>query len=266
MPPLEQWVASAREKLKTLPARTSNWYRENKQATHDLVGLFLFSVFTYLIIRATGLAQLFFEYSREHEELHLNEMILTWGTVCSFSISIFALRRWAEAARRLEQANTDSLTRLFNRRKGWEVMEHEIARSNRYGWPLSMIMFDIDHFKTINDTHGHRTGDRVLMTVAAVARESIRSIDELIRWGGEEFIVLLPETELEAALPVAERLREAIAAIRVKIPNDELSITASIGVTRKDENSPDLETLLARADQALYIAKYLGRNRVATSK
>ncbi|HJR79253.1 MAG TPA: GGDEF domain-containing protein [Anaerolineales bacterium] len=265
MSSVEQWVAAARKTLKTLPARTFNWYRENKQATHDLVGLFLFSVFTYFIIRETGLARTFLEFTRQQER-QIEELVFTLGVVSLLSVSIFALRRWAEAAKRLEQANTDSLTRLFNRRKGWEVMEHEIARSNRYGWPLSIIMFDIDHFKTINDTHGHRTGDRVLIAVATVARESIRSIDELIRWGGEEFIVLLPETDLEAALPVAERLREAIAGIRVKIPNDELSITASIGVTRKDEHSPDLETLLARADQALYIAKFLGRNRVARSK
>jgi diguanylate cyclase (GGDEF)-like protein len=224
------------------------------------------SVITYFFIVANDLMDVFYEYTRQHEELELDELVLTFGIVSSLSISVFAVRRWAEAARRLGQANTDSLTGLFNRRKGWEVLEYEIVRSERYRRPLSIILLDIDHFKTVNDTHGHLAGDRVLQAVANGARETIRSVDILIRWGGEEFVVLLPETDLEAALLTAERLRAAIAEIRIKVPNEELSVTASIGVTRKDENTPDLETFIARADQALYIAKYKGRNQVATSK
>ena len=157
-------------------------------------------------------------------------------------------------------------TGLFNRRKGWELLQDEIVRSDRYQRNLCVITLDIDNFKTINDTQGHLAGDLVLKTVAKVAGETVRSIDHLFRWGGEEFLVVLPDTELEAALHVAERLREAIARTAIQISNMELNVTGSLGVTRKDENTPDLETLLARADQAMYVAKHLGRNRVASSK
>ena len=160
----------------------------------------------------------------------------------------------------------DPLTGLFNRRRGWELLEDEIVRSDRYQRDLCVIMLDIDNFKTINDTQGHLAGDLVLKTVAKVAGETVRSIDHLFRWGGEEFLVVLPDTELEAALHVAERLREAIAGIPIQISSGYFNVTASFGVTRKDENTPDLETLLARADQAMYVAKYLGRDRVASSK
>ena len=160
----------------------------------------------------------------------------------------------------------DPLTGLFNRRRGWELLEDEIVRSDRYQRDLCVIMLDIDNFKTINDTQGHLAGDLVLTTVAKVAGETVRSIDHLFRWGGEEFLVVLPNTKLEAALYIAERLREAIARIPIQIPSKKLNVTASFGVTRKDENTPDLETLVARADQAMYVAKHLGRDRVASSK
>ena len=160
----------------------------------------------------------------------------------------------------------DPLTGLLNRRRGWELLEDEIVRSDRYQRDLCVIMLDIDNFKTINDTQGHLAGDLVLTTVAKIAGEIVRSIDHLFRWGGEEFLVVLPNTKLEAALYIAERLREAITRIPIQISSRELNVTASFGVTRKDENTPDLETLVARADQAMYVAKHLGRNRVASGK
>jgi diguanylate cyclase (GGDEF)-like protein len=169
-------------------------------------------------------------------------------------------------ARLRELSIRDPLTGLFNRRRGWEVLADEIVRSDRYQRDLCVIMLDIDNFKTINDTQGHLAGDLVLTTVAKVAGETVRSIDQLFRWGGEEFLVVLPDTELEAALHVAERLREAIARIPIQVHSRELNVTASLGVTRKDENTSDLETLVARADQAMYVAKHLGRDRVARSK
>ena len=160
----------------------------------------------------------------------------------------------------------DPLTGLFNRRRGWELLEDEIVRSDRYQRDLCVIMLDLDNFKTINDTQGHLAGDLVLKTVAKVAGETVRSVDHLIRWGGEEFLVMLPDTKLEAALYVAGRLRETIARTPIQIPSTELNVTASFGVTQKDENTLDLETLIARADQAMYVAKHLGRDRVASSK
>ena len=148
----------------------------------------------------------------------------------------------------------------------WEVIEYEMTRADRYKHPLSLILFDIDHFKSINDTHGHQEGDSVLKAVAHVVQELVRRTDGLIRWGGEEFIVLLPETDLESALLTAERLRAAVANTPIKASHEEFRVTASFGVVEKDENTPSLETLVARADQAMYIAKHKGRNHVATSR
>jgi diguanylate cyclase (GGDEF)-like protein len=256
----------ARKIFKSLFSKFPNWYYENRQPIHDLIGLFVLSIFTYFFIVRNDLMDSFNAFTRRYEQLELDEWVLTLGVISSVYIPIFAIRRWHEAARRLKQANTDHLTRFFTRHKGLEVLEYELARSKRYERPLSIIMMDIDSFKNINDTYGHLAGDHILKAVARIAHGTVRSVDNLIRWGGEEFIVLLPDTELKEALQVAERLREAIAAAPIKIPNAELNVTASFGVARKDDNTPDLETLLARADQAMYISKYMGRNRVASSK
>jgi len=252
--------------FKALLSKLLHWYGENRQATNDLLVLSVLSTLTYLFIRSNDLMEQFYEYTRQHEELQLDELALTMGVISSLYISVFAVRRWAEAARRLKQANTDNLTELFNRHKGWEILEHELARAKRYQRPLSLIMLDIDFFKEINDRHGHLAGDYILKAVADIARETVRSFDNLIRWGGEEFIVLLPDTELEAALQVAERLREEISSAPIQVPGSALNITASFGIATKDENTTDSEILVARADQAMYIAKHRGRNRVAISR
>lgn len=247
-------------------ARLLKWYREHKDAIRDLIILLVLSVLTYFYVLENDLMDALYAFSRQYEAVELDELILTIGIVSSVYGTIFAIRRWAEATKLLRESNTDSLTKLFNRRKGWEMIEYEIVRSDRYQSHLSIIMLDIDHFKTINDTYGHQAGDTVLKVVAQVAQESVRKNDELIRWGGEEFIVLLPNTDLEGALLSAERLRAAIADTFIKTPHEDLRITASFGVAVKDKNTPNLETLLARVDQAMYIAKYKGRNRVACSK
>jgi diguanylate cyclase (GGDEF)-like protein len=266
MTSVENAASTARKILKSLFSKFLHWYHENRQATHDLIGLFALSILTYVFIVKNGLVDRFYAFTRQHEELQLDELVLSLGVISSLYVSIFAIRRWREATRRLEQANTDHLTRLYNRYKGWEVLEYELARARRYQRPLSIIIMDIDSFKNINDTYGHLAGDHILKAVARIARETVRSVDNLIRWGGEEFVVMLPDTELREALHVAERLREAIAETSIEILNAALNITVSLGVAQRDENTPDLETLLARADQAMYIAKYLGRNRVARSK
>jgi diguanylate cyclase (GGDEF)-like protein len=264
MTSFEHPTSVARKILKPLFSKFLHRYLENRQAIHDLIVLLVLSVLTYFFIVRNDLMDSFYAFTRQHEEL--DEVILTLGVISSLYVSVFALRRWADAAKSLKQANTDHLTGLFNRHKGLEVLEYEMARAKRYQWPLSIILLDVDAFKNINDTHGHLAGDHILKAVANTARETVRTVDTLIRWGGEEFVVLLPDTELEEALQVAERLREAIAKVPISVSNTELNITASFGVAGKDENTPNLETLLARADQAMYVAKYLGRNRVASSK
>ena len=128
------------------------------------------------------------------------------------------------------------------------------------------MMLDLDHFKQINDNYGHQIGDYVLQEFAQRCKNSVREIDLIGRYGGEELVIILPETDLQTALQIAERTRNAIAEIPIKFPDQEISVTVSIGVATKDENTEYLETLIAPADQAMYIAKHKGRNRVAISK
>jgi diguanylate cyclase (GGDEF)-like protein len=128
------------------------------------------------------------------------------------------------------------------------------------------MLLDLDHFKRVNDTYGHPIGDEVLKEFAKRCKSSVREVDLVGRYGGEELIILLPETDQKAAMQVAERLRASIAATPFKVTGNEIPVTVSIGVATKDENTLHLETLIARADQAMYIAKHKGRNQVAMSK
>ncbi|WP_196161500.1 diguanylate cyclase [Reinekea sp. G2M2-21] len=156
-------------------------------------------------------------------------------------------------------SETDGLTGIANRAKLDKVLSVEWARFERYGKALSVIIFDLDHFKTINDDHGHLAGDRVLIRVAQVVETLLRKMDVLGRWGGEEFMVILPETHLEAAGQVAEKMRLAIA----QIEEHELpSVTASFGVAGCNETVNHSERLILLADSALYKAKENGRNQV----
>jgi diguanylate cyclase (GGDEF)-like protein len=163
-------------------------------------------------------------------------------------------------------ALTDPLTGLQNRRSLFELGRVEFSRAYRMNRPFCCMMLDIDHFKKINDDYGHPIGDQVLQEFAARCKNSTRAVDLIGRYGGEELIILLPETDRETALQVAERLRSAIETAPFKVSIGEVNLTVSIGVAAKDDYTSDLETLIARADQAMYIAKHKGRNRVAMSK
>ena len=183
-----------------------------------------------------------------------------------------ALEKW----RRMQQgkadleelerlANFDSLTRLYNRRAILRRLEDQIKHASRYKEELSVIMLDIDHFKNVNDHYGHLTGDDVLENVATLVRQSLRDTDRAGRYGGEEFVIILPKTNLSAALYVAERIREAIEAAEMKAPEgDVFTITVSQGLCSY-EPGEDEQCLISRADGALYRAKESGRNRVETS-
>jgi diguanylate cyclase (GGDEF)-like protein len=163
-------------------------------------------------------------------------------------------------------ALTDPLTGLQNRRCLFELGRIEFSRSRRMQRPFCCMMVDLDHFKQINDIYGHPVGDQVLQEFAKCCKSSVREVDLIGRYGGEELVILLPETDRETALLVAERVRAKIAATPVVVSDHEIHVTASIGVAGKDENTLQLETLIARADQAMYIAKHRGRNCVAMSK
>ncbi len=162
---------------------------------------------------------------------------------------------------------TDALTGLHNRRHFFELAEQETARSQRYGRSLAVLMIDIDHFKAVNDTYGHQAGDAVLQKLSAVAGKVSRGSDIIRRIGGEEFALLLPETEAHQAAAAAERLRVALAETAVQAPGaPALHVTVSIGVTTLMPADGTFDTILARADAALYAAKGSGRNRICTGE
>ncbi|NVJ52627.1 MAG: diguanylate cyclase [Campylobacteraceae bacterium] len=177
-----------------------------------------------------------------------------------YVISFTDITELKEKSNLLEyQANHDQLTGLFNRQKFNEIFKKEIKREKRYKNNLSLIIFDIDDFKNINDDFGHNVGDEILRVIAKVLLESIREHDCVARWGGEEFLVLLPQTDENGAKKVAEKIRKAIE--NYKKDDVPRQITASFGVTRFKEDDDEVSTL-KKADDALYKAKKEGKNRV----
>jgi diguanylate cyclase (GGDEF)-like protein len=175
-------------------------------------------------------------------------------------------RRLDEAEGRIrELATTDDLTGLRNRRYIQNRLEEEIVRAARTRRPLSVALFDVDHFKRINDTQGHDGGDEVLRSVGAMALRACRGSDLVARFGGDEFLIVLPETDPEGAGVIAERLRTWIEAMRVDVAKRAITVTASFGVATLAADAPALDALalVKRADEALYRVKAEGRNRVA---
>ncbi|WP_442909123.1 biofilm regulation diguanylate cyclase SiaD [Halopseudomonas sp.] len=163
----------------------------------------------------------------------------------------------------LREASThDPLTGLGNRRLLLERLKEETDRSRRYARPLSIAMLDIDHFKRVNDEHGHELGDQVLMEVSRTMDAQIRDQDLCGRWGGEEFLIILPETTLEAACQVLDRVRSAIEALHMRVGDDSVSVTASIGVAEHQAEQNYSDTI-NQADWALLTAKRSGRNRLS---
>ncbi len=167
-----------------------------------------------------------------------------------------------------QQAHVDSLTGLYNRRYLIQALEREMERTRRTARPTAVVIADLDHFKQVNDNWGHETGDRALQLAADMLRASVRKLDIACRYGGEEFVVILPDTELPLALSVAERIRAMIEAQPLSIATESdsqeaLSLTASLGVEAFDVGSMGTaEQLIGRADAFLYQAKHQGRNCV----
>lgn len=185
-------------------------------------------------------------------------------------IGVLGLRALFAHMRRQERelvrlATTDVLTQANNRRHVLELTRREIVRQQRTGRPLALLVLDLDHFKTVNDTHGHATGDAVLVGVSAACREALRAMDIFGRIGGEEFLVVLPETDEAQAIASADRLRARIAALETPAPTASVRITVSIGIAVSNTKAADVDAALTRllrdADTALYAAKSGGRNR-----
>jgi diguanylate cyclase (GGDEF)-like protein len=161
-----------------------------------------------------------------------------------------------------ELAITDSLTQVTNRRYYLERIKEEMERSKKFNYKFCCLMIDIDYFKNYNDRYGHIVGDAILRELSRTIQENIRQIDLIGRYGGEEFSIILSETDKEAAKFAAERIRQAIETKRIRAYDEELKITVSIGISTYPDDGKDIETLIDRADSALYRAKETGRNRI----
>jgi diguanylate cyclase (GGDEF)-like protein len=165
------------------------------------------------------------------------------------------------------QSIRDGLTRLFNRHFMAIALEREVHRALRSTTPLAVLMIDVDHFKAFNDTFGHEAGDTVLREVAECFRQSVRSEDVVCRYGGEEFIIILPETNEETAIERAELIRQAISKLRVRSKGETLrQISVSIGIAMYPAPARDATDLVRLADRALYDAKHAGRDRVHVAR
>ncbi len=170
-------------------------------------------------------------------------------------------RRRAEDRLR-ELAMTDELTGLYNRRHFMREAEREVERAVRFGHEVGLLMIDVDHFKAVNDSHGHAMGDEALRRVARTIRDALRDVDLVARLGGEEFAVVLPETVREGAATAAERVRRRVEAMIMPLPGGDLRFSVSIGLATAAGADLELDDLLSRADTALYEAKRAGRNKV----
>jgi len=171
-----------------------------------------------------------------------------------------------QAERKMELlATTDTLTQLFNRRKMLEMIEQEIIRFQRDSKTFLIVITDIDHFKNFNDTYGHDCGDYVLQQVSKLMKEYLRKQDVVARWGGEEFLIMLPDTDMGGGLQAVEKLRETIANTHYEYKGNEFSVTMTFGVTAYD-GSCDVDTCIKHADEVLYAGKRGGRNRVVSTQ
>jgi diguanylate cyclase (GGDEF)-like protein/PAS domain S-box-containing protein len=188
-----------------------------------------------------------------------------FGLFCLIGSQIAVAFENAQLFEQIKQlAITDTLTGLYTRRHFFSLAETEVLRVGRYQKDLSLIMIDFDHFKRVNDTYGHLVGDQVLLTFGRRMREAMRPMDFAGRYGGEEFVVLLPETSIKNAQLVAERLRKIVASTEIVTPQGNVRVTISLGVAMINSQHATLESLLDHADQALYEAKQAGKNRVKT--
>jgi diguanylate cyclase (GGDEF)-like protein len=162
-------------------------------------------------------------------------------------------------------ASTDPLTGQLNRRAFFELGQRELERFQRFGHPLSWIMFDVDLFKEINDQYGHLAGDQVLKEIADRCCHIIRHVDIFGRYGGDEFVILLPETDQTMARDIADRIRTSIGESAIMTEAGSIMVTISMGVTQATQDTMDLGILLNKADQALYKSKRAGRNTITVS-
>lgn len=207
------------------------------------------------------------EVSRRHDgsRRHIEWRITSIGPRSNNAMTLVLTQRdvteQMEKEAQLKQlATTDMLTGLVNRSKFDTLLKSEVSRQHRYARPLSVIMLDIDFFKNINDSYGHDVGDQVLIELAHLLKRNLRKADCCARWGGEEFMLLAPETSLEQAVRLAEKVRGAIKHTKFPVPG---GVTASFGVVEV-HSQESIKSVMKRVDNALYLAKEEGRDQVST--
>lgn len=194
------------------------------------------------------------------ESGEVNSVCITLFDATDAGISQTALKEAMECLS--ESSNRDGLTGMYNRRYLEKRLSSEFDRGKRYDSNLSFIIFDLDHFKKVNDTYGHLAGDEVLCNVSRRINDLLRTADVLGRYGGEEFGIILPSTSMDGALILAERIRQVIAQTPIMYKEIAIPVTISIGVSELESGSPNYEHLIHCADLALYYGKENGRNRV----
>lgn len=237
--------------------KLKHYFLDNQNSLVDGFLLVVAIVVTGWLIHTYEAGEVLYEFTQQHEGLELDEIILIL-LASYFYLSLYTIRRYYELRRMVFKAHTDALVGIRNRGRGSELIRRELERLQKSGGESVLVMFDVDNFKKINDTHGHENGDVVLREIAATVSGEIREIDEFIRWGGEEFLVLCPSTSLLSGMELAERLRQAIARLRFDFLT---KVTASFGVSPLIAGQ-SLREQIHRVDENLYASKRQGKDRV----
>ncbi|HSB98069.1 MAG TPA: GGDEF domain-containing protein [Spongiibacteraceae bacterium] len=245
----------ARELQRELATKGLHYNEDNLGIDIDIAETGIHRAQYRLEADGTELGQLQLSRDKRFTKRELERMELMIGCL------VPALRNALQYMSAMQTATRDSLTQVGNRVALEITADREIAMARRTGQPTAILVLDIDHFKSINDTYGHSAGDRVLIDVAQQLRENCREVDSIFRFGGEEFVVLLSQTEEIGATAIAERIRLAVANMNTQYQQQTIQITASIGIACLSRGE-GLPAWFERADRALYLAKKSGRNRV----
>jgi len=226
------------------------------------MGIEIHNVMAVPILSGVEVLGILIVANKDHESFTDNDLFLLETMAPTAATALENAKLFTEVER---LSFTDDLTGVFSRRHFFALAEQEFQRSNRHGHDFAIVMLDIDHFKNVNDKYGHLVGDQVLKALARDLGKSLRGMDIISRYGGEEFIVLLPDTDKTTAIGVAERLREYVAEHVHESDQGDFTITISLGVVSFSKKNKNIEELLSLADKALYEAKVAGRNRVISA-
>lgn len=243
--------------LEKILAKLRREYVDKNKLLLDVLMLLTFSIVTIVIFHVFGVSELFYNFTRKYERFELDEAIFSLAAI-SIYLMLFSIKRYFDLRLYIVRSNIDGLIGIFNRRKGIEIIKDEMDYAVRKGKNISIIMYDLDNFKIINDRLGHTVGDSVLKKVVDLVESEIRIGDAHIRWGGEEFVILCPDTDVKKATIIAERCRRKIEKTDILAGR---VVTASFSVLEADIHD-SLRSNIEKLDKLLYKSKNAGRNRV----